>query len=425
LVSQKEQGKAEIAEILSARSDQYTHAMVKTALVLDKDGPWRNCLTLIQFCNGEPIEPKSLIYPGFEIHQIVEKPEKVLELVEALVVENKLLIADRVIEIREGRFDRFGSTQRVGQRVRSGESWIPNEWPGDQYLFGARQEASPSSNPLVALGMPAYPDGFAAIEHVLGMYTRGGRTWDGGVVFFLPDFRVRIDRVTLGVEGISVKIVNQGTKLDELIGKVYARNQAGIVLQTDFDFNTSEERIELGLNPEHIYIGILCKADGQILDEWGFSPLRQSPKMKMELFTPQYVQQLISQGEDSYVEFKPGSRDDAAKKEMAESAIAFSNKNGGIILIGIDDNGKIEGAFGGGWEDLIAQSLRDRCEPPIEPTVRRVILEDKTVYIVMIPDSSNKPHLLRGAGTIYIRVAGTDKPVTRYELDELIDRRRG
>jgi hypothetical protein len=425
LVNQKEQGKAEIAEILSVRSDQYTHAVVKAALVLDEDGQWRNCLTSIQLCDDQPTGPKSLIYPGFEIHEIVKKPKQVLELIDALVAEDKLPIAGRVIEIREGRFDRFGPGRRVGQRVRSGESWVPSEWPGDQYLFGARREANPPSDPLVALGMPAYPDGFAAIEHILGMDTRGGRTWDGGVVLFFPDFRAKIDSVTLGIESVSVKIVARKLTLDELVGKVYARSKVGMVLQRDFEFGASEEKIDLGLNPEHIYVGILCKADGQTLDEWGFSPFRQSPKVKVELFTPQYVQQLIAQGEDSYVEFKPGLRDDTAKKEMAESAIAFSNKNGGIILIGIDDNGKIEGAFGDGWEDLIAQSLRDRCEPPIEPTVRRAILEDKPVYVVLIPESNNKPHLLRGTGTIYLRVAGTDKPATRYELDELFNRKSG
>jgi len=43
---------------------------------------------------------------------------------------------------------------------------------------------------------------------------------------------------------------------------------------------------------------------------------------------------------------------------------------------------------------------------------------------VLIPESNNKPHLLSGTGTIYIRIAGTDKPVTRHELDELFERKQ-
>jgi predicted HTH transcriptional regulator len=68
---------------------------------------------------------------------------------------------------------------------------------------------------------------------------------------------------------------------------------------------------------------------------------------------------------------------------------------------------------------MISQSLRDRCEPPIGPEVRRVLLEEKPVYVVLIPKSKNKPPMLKGIGVVYIRVAATDKPATRYELEEL------
>lgn len=421
-MNQKEQGKAEIAEIISQREGQYTHAVVRSALTLKEDDQWKNCITSVLFYDGEPCESRSLVYPGFEIHEIVQKPEDVLKLVEELVTQDRLSIANKLITVKDGRFDRLGGMRRIGRRVSSGESWIPSEWPGDHYLFGASREINPPSDPLVTSGLPAYPDGFTAIEHILCLEARGGRTWDGGVVFFLPDFRARIDRVTLGIENLSINVVVRKLELQQLVGKVYAKSKDGIVLQKDFDFHTPEEKVSLGLQPEQIYVGILCESDGQILDEWGYSPFRRSSKVEVEVFTPQYVQQLIAQGEDSYVEFKLGARDDVAKKEMAESAIAFSNKNGGIILVGIDDNGRVVGAFGDGWEDLIAQSLRDRCEPPIEPAVRRVILEDKPVYVVRIPESNNKPHLLSGTGTIYVRIASTDKPATRHELDELFDR---
>ena len=423
-MNQKERGQAEIAELLSQRSGQYTCAVVRAALVLDRNDEWKNCVSSVQLCGDEAVESRSLVYPGFEIHVAVEKPEKVLGLVEDLVSEGKLQIASRVVLLKDGRFDKLGYGQQVGRRVTSAEAWIPSEWPVDQYLFAARREINPPSDPLIGSGLPAYPDGFAAIEHILGMDVRGGRTWDGGVCFFFPDYRARIDSVTLGIESLSIKIAARKSELGDLVGKVYAKSGEETVQQQDIEFRTAEERADLGFQPQQVYIGLLCKSDGQMLDQWEFSPYRRSSKLKVELFTPQYVQQLIDQGEDAYVEYKPGRRDDKAKTEIAESAIAFSNKNGGIILVGVDDNGKIEGAFGDGWEDSITQSLRDRCEPPIEPTVRRVVLEDKPVYVLLVPESDNKPHLLKGTGVVYIRVAGTDKPATRYELEELFDRNR-
>jgi hypothetical protein len=80
-VDQKEQGKVEISELLSKRSGQYTHAVVRAALALDTNGQWKNYITSVQLSDGEPAEPRTLVYPGFEIHEAVERPEKVLELV--------------------------------------------------------------------------------------------------------------------------------------------------------------------------------------------------------------------------------------------------------------------------------------------------------------------------------------------------------
>lgn len=423
-MNQNEQGKAEIAAILSRRRDQYTHAVVKAALALDRPDQWKNCITSVQISDGEPAKSRSLVYPGFEIHEVIVSPEKVLELIGELVTESKLLIQNRLVFLKDGMFNKLGYAQQVGRRVSGGEAWIPSEWPGDQYLFAARRESNPPSESLVGSDMPAYPDGFAAIEHILGMDARGGRMWDGGVFFFFPDYRARIESVTLGIESLSISVGFRKSALGDVTGKVYAKSREGAVQHKDIEFHAPEEKVDLGFQPEHAYVGLLCKSDDQILDEWGYSPFRRASKARVELFTPQYVRQLIDQGEDDYVEYKPGIRDDNAKREIAESAIAFSNKKGGIILVGVDDNARIVGAFGDGWEDPIVQSLRDRCEPPIEPTVRRVILEDKPVYVVLIPESNNKPHLMKGTGVVYIRIGGTDRPATRYELDELFARER-
>lgn len=425
MVDQNEQGKADQAAILSQRREQYTHAIVKAAIAMDgKSSQWKNCLTSVQLSRDKPAESISLAYPGFEIHVAVEKPERVLELIGGLVNEGKFNIAGRDISLSGGRFDWLGpSGQRVGQRVSSGEAWVRNEWPGDQYLFVANREITSPSHPLAGLEMPAYPDGRAAIEHMLGMDVSGGHTWDGGVYFFFPDYRVRIETVTSGIQSFSIKLGLGKMDLQNLVGKVYAKNKLGDTQQKDIEFETPEARIELGFQPEHTYVGLLCRSDGQILDQWEHSPFRRSSKEAKEPFTPENVLQLIGGGEDNHVEFKPGKKEAEDKREIAETAIAFSNKEGGVILVGIDDHGHIEGAFGGGWEDLIAQSLRDRCDPPIEPTVRRVVLDDKHVYVVEISESNNKPHLMKGTGIAYIRVGSTDKPVTRYELDEFYRRR--
>ena len=410
-------GRAEIQDILAQRRDQYSHVAIRSALA-EKDGEWRNCLATVILADGEAPRPKPLTYSRFEIHEVVEDPDEVLHIVEQLCVESTITVAGRSISLADGRFDRLGSS--FGRRVSVSEAWIPTEWPGDHFLFSAQRQVNPPSDPLVALGLPAYPTAYSAIQHMFGMDTYGGKTYDGGVYFLFPDYRARIDGVELGLEGISIKLSRKYSPSSKVMGKIYAESKHGEVFQKDISLSNLEEGVAFGFQPDHIYVAVLMETSGELLDEWKLSPYGTDRNLKIDLSDPRYVERLVSQGENDSVEFKPGVRDHGAKREWAESAIAFANRKGGVILVGVDDNGRISGVHGGDWVDIISESLRERCEPTIGLDVQRVVVaEDVIVYVVRVNESSNKPHMMKGAGIIYLRVGSTDKPVTRYELDEL------
>ena len=131
-----------------------------------------------------------------------------------------LCTANEVIALRDGRFGRLGNRRDFGQHVRSGDAWVVSEWPGDQYLFEARQEINPPSGPLIRSGFPLYPNGFAAVEHIIGMDLRGGHTWDGGVLFFFPDYRAKFDGITLGIGSVSISVKPAGEVLQRNIQPV-------------------------------------------------------------------------------------------------------------------------------------------------------------------------------------------------------------
>ena len=60
-------------------------------------------------------------------------------------------------------------------------------------------------------------------------------------------------------------------------------------------------------------------------------------------------------GESGLVEFKTG----VSGEQIQDTAVAFSNADGGVILIGIRDNGEIAGrALDAGTEDDIHQALQ-------------------------------------------------------------------
>lgn len=52
------------------------------------------------------------------------------------------------------------------------------------------------------------------------------------------------------------------------------------------------------------------------------------------------VDEIISQGENSFVEFK---NQDVKAESLAREFVAFSNQLGGVILVGVEDNGSISG----------------------------------------------------------------------------------
>lgn len=423
-LNQNELARVEIERILGRRGNQYTHAVVRSALALDDRDQWKNCITSVYLSDGKPDDSQSLIYSGFELHVVRETPEKILGLIGSLINDGKLSVAGRAVPLQDGRFSMLGHPRQMGRHVSKSEAWFPNEWPGNQYLFEAKREEWLPSDSLVGPGMPAYPNAYSAVRHIFGVEASGGHTWDGGVYFFFPDYRARIDSVAVGAETLSIRLGLRHSTVKDLVGKIYAKSRDQAILQQDIMFGEIEQKVDLGFRAEELFFCLVSKSEGEVLDCWRYPSFAGPSKPNIEVYTAENVQQLAKHGEDGYLEYKPGvMKDERARKEIAESAIALSNTDGGIILMGVNDNAQIEGAFGDGLADSIAQVLRDRCEPPITPVIRSVVVEDKPVYVILIPKSTNKPHLLKATGTVYVRVSSTDRPATRHELEELFRQR--
>lgn len=82
---------------------------------------------------------------------------------------------------------------------------------------------------------------------------------------------------------------------------------------------------------------------------------------------PEEIENLIKQGESQNIEFKDSL---SLKREIGETVSAFSNTNGGTILIGVSDFGEIIGIEVGKMtlEDL-ANYLKMHTDPQIYPEI--------------------------------------------------------
>ncbi len=87
----------------------------------------------------------------------------------------------------------------------------------------------------------------------------------------------------------------------------------------------------------------------------------------------------IAAGEDRHHEFKQ-SIDNA--ESIVGEIVAFANSEGGILYIGIKDDGQVEGLKN---PETVFQTLanicRDRCIPPVSPILEQYAIENKDIVL--------------------------------------------
>ena len=74
--------------------------------------------------------------------------------------------------------------------------------------------------------------------------------------------------------------------------------------------------------------------------------------------------EIIANGENSGVEFK---RDTLRNYNLAKELVAFSNLDGGMVLLGVEDDGSISGLARNRLEEWVMNACRDKIRPGIIP----------------------------------------------------------
>ncbi|MBF0585515.1 ATP-binding protein [Prosthecochloris sp. N3] len=99
---------------------------------------------------------------------------------------------------------------------------------------------------------------------------------------------------------------------------------------------------------------------------------------------------LVGQGENVHTEFK---RLVHSPWKIAKSIVAFANTEGGVILIGVDDDRRITGIHS---EKEMLEVIHDAVRFHVEPAVDiETVVEEyrrRLVLLVFIPESTLKPH---------------------------------
>lgn len=109
--------------------------------------------------------------------------------------------------------------------------------------------------------------------------------------------------------------------------------------------------------------------------------------MKTETST-QYIQRLIAEGEHCHQDFKFEISD---ARKIARSISAFANTEGGRLLVGVKDNGKIAGIRSEEEIYMIEAAANMYCKPTVELQTQTYHVEGKTVLEILIEEATSKP----------------------------------
>jgi len=104
--------------------------------------------------------------------------------------------------------------------------------------------------------------------------------------------------------------------------------------------------------------------------------------------SPKYIRSLIEEGEHQQLDFKFEISD---ARKIARTLSAFSNTDGGRLLIGVKDNGRISGIRSEEEFYMLesAASLYSKPEVKFESHIHK--LDGKNVLEIYIPPVENKP----------------------------------
>lgn len=119
--------------------------------------------------------------------------------------------------------------------------------------------------------------------------------------------------------------------------------------------------------------------------------------MSLKLF------KMIAEGEHQRQDFKYCIND---SRKIARSMVAFSNADGGRLLLGVRDNGSVAGVKSDEEYYMAEAAAKLYSKPPLDFHTHQWHIEGKTVLEIVIPKSVEIPHFAQndqGKWLVYIR----------------------
>jgi ATP-dependent DNA helicase RecG len=122
---------------------------------------------------------------------------------------------------------------------------------------------------------------------------------------------------------------------------------------------------------------------------------------------------LIQKGETSKVQFKSTLEH---INQLAQEMVAFSNTEGGVLIIGVNDKGQINGLTKDEihkFNQWISNASSQHIKPPISPLTDIFTIDEKNILVVSVSKGINRPYYTH-EGIAYVKM-GADKRIAPPE----------
>lgn len=132
--------------------------------------------------------------------------------------------------------------------------------------------------------------------------------------------------------------------------------------------------------------------------------------------------EIIANGENSGVEFK---RDDVRPEKIAKEVVAMANLKGGMLLLGVEDDGSITGIQRDNLEEWIMDGVFGaKVHPMMLPFYEEVSIgKGLRVAIISFPQGTSKPYVVKDKGRddVYIRIGTVSRLASREQQARLFE----
>jgi ATP-dependent DNA helicase RecG len=133
---------------------------------------------------------------------------------------------------------------------------------------------------------------------------------------------------------------------------------------------------------------------------------------------------LLTKREDQFLEKKGWHADGILKpSKLANEIIGMLNASGGVLLLGISDQGVINNLHGIAPEtlDLYRKVVHDYIDPPANVEIEEItLITGELIFLYHVQQNHERLYKRRGNEEVFLRVADSNKgPLNREEVKKL------